>query len=693
MTLGDEVRTLLSGKKKYVSSKLFSCNWIPITHAIMLAQISLCVFAWTFAGFMTHETIALPDNISSWIQNYSSDTQVIVTLLSTILALTSSFLLGTAVQYALVRRLSNAPLRLHTMVEWAKLAQRSISLNFDRRHLSWTLLSVSWIGLLSLLTTAWSSLLAPESVVIYYDLQGNETNFLSLPASNLPGSISPWNYRPSPGYNLTPSDIVYITTPFQDLEEALMNAGSCATSAKVSLNSAAANFISLYDSAYISNISTGGIYPTGNIATPPSSPYSGIGNPSYQGLSRTYNVTQHGFTADISCRMRTSNDPAITPESTSSDRIINHSNVFWSVDTYSWSTNCSSEIEYNTNGATIINDISSGSKPSGLLMASVCFGQNFTGPSNPSFLVLFDALPNSSYSAFGPQICQVTPLVTIVQTIYDQTGIINVIRPPLDQHSLPDPTSNQPTRISSFYPAFVIWGTFVGSQGPFANVMGEKLVVLHQAGANSSYTFELENYLRGMMEYLGSFMAMAVVANNSTGNSSSVVQFNGTVNVHTIGWTFHLRTQGPSLIAITLVTLLTVAAGAFAMMPVDHYEGASTNRRLQAASAHAFDPTAIIDVLLASSAGDLARVLSESDCQIGGKEDHHGHHGQEGLKIVLGVTNTGRPALRTVPVDDEETRASADVEHRGLLATHDDDRLGTNDADDESKADVADRDG
>ena len=62
-------------------------------------------------------------------------------------------LLCTAVQYTLVCRLSYAPLGLHTMVGWAKLAQRSISLNFDGHHLSWTVLSAICVGLLGFLTT------------------------------------------------------------------------------------------------------------------------------------------------------------------------------------------------------------------------------------------------------------------------------------------------------------------------------------------------------------------------------------------------------------------------------------------------------------------------------------------------------------------------------------------------------------
>ena len=88
VTLGDEDQAFLLGKKKHVSSKLFSYNWTIL--AIILAQISICIFAWAFAGVMMHKTIALPDSAARWVQNHSSDTQTVVTSVSTILALTSS---------------------------------------------------------------------------------------------------------------------------------------------------------------------------------------------------------------------------------------------------------------------------------------------------------------------------------------------------------------------------------------------------------------------------------------------------------------------------------------------------------------------------------------------------------------------------------------------------------------------------
>ncbi|KAF8548164.1 hypothetical protein OG21DRAFT_1526667 [Imleria badia] len=579
MTQQDENPALLQGIQKPVSSKFSFSDWTIL--AIILAQMILCIFAWTFASVMMREGIAMPDDIAIWIYTHLNDYQTILTLVSTILGLAGSLLLRGAVRRALVRRLSyaNTPLRLHTMVQWAKLAQGTMSQSRDKRYLWWTLLSVLWIGLLHYLIAAWTSLLAPWSgvVVMQHELQGSDFDILGPSVYNFYKGHSETNPL-TQGLNLTPSSYIYST-----------------------------------------NVTTGGIYPPGNLSVPPSSLYLGIGNP-YQGILRMYNVTQRGFTADISCRTPTSNDPVITLDLVGSVQ-IGEDAAAWVLDTYSWTTNCSSEITYSVQGVTIMNDTYTDPDvvQRGLLMTSVCYGQSFTGSSNQSFLVLFDSPnPNSSYSTLGPQICQVTPLVTTVQAIYDPTGIINVMQPPL--------------------------------HGPFSNMM-DKLVMLYQESlGNSNYSYALENFLQGMMEYAGSVIAQRVgyYETQEPAISNSEVQFNGILNAYTIGWIFILRTHGPALIALTLVTLLTLAAGGLAMFPLDRYEDASTNRKPQAGSAHAFDPTATMDVLLASSAGDLARVLSESKSQIGGKEGDHDSYGhEEGLRIVLGMTDTGRPALRT----------------------------------------------
>lgn len=117
----------------------------------------------------------------------------------------------------------------------------------------------------------------------------------------------------------------------------------------------------------------------------------------------------------------------------------------------------------------------------------------------------------------------------------------------------------------------------------------------------------------------------------------------------------------PSLAVITLDD----SAGAFAMMLINHFEDTGSDRKLQAASAHAFNPTATMDVFLASSTRDLSRALSESDCDAHGSHfsGRGGHHGRNdyghGPRIALGLTDKGRPALTTVGTD--VSRGVADV--------------------------------
>ena len=103
-------------------------------------------------------------------------------------------------------------------------------------------------------------------------------------------------------------------------------------------------------------------------------------------------------------------------------------------------------------------------------------------------VILFDAPQNSSYSSFGSQICQVTPLVTTVQTTYDQTGIINVIQPPLAQYLLPDPNITNHTGALMWFPAFAIWSSLVRSQGLTANMYGDNLLVFQQPYNMPNYT-------------------------------------------------------------------------------------------------------------------------------------------------------------------------------------------------------------
>lgn len=92
-------------------------------------------------------------------------------------------------------------------------------------------------------------------------------------------------------------------------------------------------------------------------------------------------------------------------------------------------------------------------------------------------VVLLDSNSSSTYSVTpGPKICQVTPLVTTVQTTYDTAGIISVIQPPLNQKPLPDPNNVNSTGMLVWIPALMIWTTFVRSQGHIANMIGDQFL-------------------------------------------------------------------------------------------------------------------------------------------------------------------------------------------------------------------------
>ena len=122
----------------------------------------------------------------------------------------------------------------------------------------------------------------------------------------------------------------------------------------------------------------------------------------HQGLSTSYTLTQQGYTADISCM--TSSSPTITLDNSGSAEHTFDTPLRtfdYTLETWSWSTNCSGNGEYcrylfrsgwyfplifslDTGEANLL---TSNVSPvgNGLFATSVCFYQDFFGPSNHSF--------------------------------------------------------------------------------------------------------------------------------------------------------------------------------------------------------------------------------------------------------------------------------------------------------------------
>lgn len=62
--------------------------WWTIT--AMAAQGILCGLTWAFVGLMMIKALPLDDNLANWVHNNPSDTNMIITVLSTVLGLIES---------------------------------------------------------------------------------------------------------------------------------------------------------------------------------------------------------------------------------------------------------------------------------------------------------------------------------------------------------------------------------------------------------------------------------------------------------------------------------------------------------------------------------------------------------------------------------------------------------------------------
>ena len=126
------------------------------------------------------------------------------------------------------------------------------------------------------------------------------------------------------------------------------------------------------------------------------------------------------------------------------------------------------------------------------------------------------------------------------------------------------------------------------------------------------------------------------------------IPYTGTRTVEHVGWITNVRTHGIALGVITLVTIMTVVSGVFALMEANKEK--TVRNSLEIAR---FNPTSLMDVLVASSMGNLASVLSERAAEEDRKAEEEGRAeeecrakeelGREKLVIKLLVTEGGQP--------------------------------------------------
>ncbi|KAF8142080.1 hypothetical protein EV363DRAFT_1150848 [Boletus edulis] len=619
----------------------FSRTWVTIMAIFVLA--SLCGLMWAFVVVMiVNKTIPLPDVLARWTLESPSETNMSITVISTVLGMVVSFLLGITAQHALTHRLSRKT-RLSTVTAWIQLAKVSLFLR-PRRHLRWTLLSGLWVVVINFLTTAWSNLLTPESVVQTFTGTGQELDFLNLAVSNYTENLRnlPPIYLIAQNYSLFPENITLSLSLMDDIRKAGRSA------AMASIDTRHPSYFNSFNSS------------TGNTRLGPkqaeaSLKFQGL-HEKYKGLSRTYTLVQQGYTANVSCTM--SHSPTITLNNTASMKRTfetpSERRLDYNIQTWSWSTNCSANAEYWEVDIVASNHRhSSKFIATGLLATSVCFYQDFSGPSNQSFLVLMHPMGNLNYTDYFAvakrnlhTICQVTPMMTTVEMQYNESGTGNVSKIHAQAQLSKD------ARHLVLFPALEIWKAYFLAQGPYSNSMADDIISID----HHNITFVLEHYLRGIIEYLGSVslsnavlltthhqqreraVATYTLTHTDTGHplpEDMTIPFNGTMHVHTVGWRFHPRTHSISLAAITLVTGVTAASGMFALMQMLRGFGTGTGTGISTINIVALDPTNLMDLLVASSMGSLANALSQ--CEV--EED------RENLRVELTVTDEGQFVL------------------------------------------------
>ncbi|KAN0088824.1 hypothetical protein V8E55_005881 [Tylopilus felleus] len=386
------------------------------------------------------------------------------------------------------------------------------------------------------------------------------------------------------------------------------------------------------------NSSTGGVNPTSaqnqlsNIPTLPEN---------YQGLSTSFSLVQQGYTANISCM--TSPSPTIILNNSASVEHIfeTPSGSFnYTLETWSWSTNCSGNGDFYTGEINLLT--SDGAIGNGIFATSVCYYQNFSGPSNQSFLVLMQSPANTNYSntyfAANPNlpiVCQVTPMVTTLEVQYNQSNLTNV-NSVLEQVLLP----NDSLTFASIQ-ASVIWGAYFLAQGQYSNSFADDLlevVQLLSTGpvSNANYTLLLGEYIRGVFDYMGSVMRASFVDRflllDLPIPENMTIPITGTMSVQTIGWQFHAGTHGVAITIIMLVTAATLVFGIFALLEINQD---MIRQRQQTGGVRTFSPTNLIDFLFASSMGNFADRVSQ--CR---NEDE-----RENLMVGLAVSDGGQCVL------------------------------------------------
>ncbi|KIJ17974.1 hypothetical protein PAXINDRAFT_97529 [Paxillus involutus ATCC 200175] len=549
---------------------IFASSWL----AVEIAQ--QCI---SFNGFLTRMIVAQP-RIST----------TVVTLMATALSLASTALFCLSVKEAM-RHFLWKPRPLVQVSAGVALVKGSHI--FRPEYLKLTLITWLVFGVLKLLVTGWTTLLAP-TLLLAVELSAYAPTIIhddSFPIIDVGGSVS-GIAAAGVGFGM-PGIVNFNEAKYNLSTGGLLPVVQSFTGSKTPPGT---NGTRLQFSGGVTSVNT-----TISQGSSSSSPKDWLG------IQRNFTVYQQGITADITCQ---------TP---ASSQLLNFTNTNITLDVTSpgstspaytliaWNSTADCNASSTTTQQYVTWANASGQPDvsgTGFLPTIVCPGHVNASDVYSRFVIATQGFYKYDFVPYT--ICEVTPLVTTTRVDYTAGGIINAS----------EIISNQTFSSSDTYLLFYLAGVANyharNSQGLMNNIIGDTLYSVYSGEFNTTISDntnevfrELENYWRGVIEFAATFLRAGYSAQGAFQDgipSNMTSPLNGTMFVLTMGW----ANRGPiyifSILPLGIVTLLTVLTAIYSLVQ-------AWKERHDPWKQTSFDASDTLHLIMASAEGGLTSKL------------------------------------------------------------------------------------
>ncbi|KAG2049798.1 hypothetical protein BDR06DRAFT_961101, partial [Suillus hirtellus] len=541
--------------------------------------------------------LALPDHIVYLIVEYPTVLTLIVTLISTALAIITSTFFTFSVKEALRHHLSGSSITLFKLRTAIALSRPTWILRW--RFLKLSALTLVVYAMVTFLSTSWSTFLLPTLVRWPVKTFGTELDLGSVTFANQLSTdlkISEANSAPT-------FDAISVLTLLSGIA-AVGVQGGVETSSMFSFNGVSYNqstggvlpAIEEYSgSSTPSDSAVGLAFTGGKVPVNTSFNWGRLGRDAgTQGITKNYTVTQQGLTANVTCQLidRSQNTFSVTPYPVPGPTGSNMTFITWET-VANCSGNLNSMTYYTIGGANGLPDDAT----EGLLPTVVCPSPNSMTFNPYKFEIFMSGL--YKYNFLPTIVCEVVPYLTIVNVTYNG-GIISVDR--IGASSSATSSSNLP--VSQFIVNIMNYQAGI-NQATSTNTIGNFLTAYGSNNVSVMYN-ELENYWRGITEFsstqLRSGYSTLGVPSNMTRSTS------GTMYITTYGWQSQSYTYIFLLVMLTMIWGATILAASYSLM-----------QEKSTASDPSFDFSDPVDLIIAASGGRLESQLCDNDED---QEDH-----------------------------------------------------------------------